>query len=68
MVDTGGTTDDLYISPESSAHTVQGTPGAEEFVVFEIFRDVSDAGDTMAVDARLHGVKLHYTTDAVTDG
>lgn len=67
MVDTGGTTDDLYISPESAAHTVQGAPGEEEFVVFEVFRDISDAGDTLAVDARLHGVKLHYTTNAVTD-
>lgn len=66
-VDTGGTTNDLYIGPESSAHTVQGSPGAEEFTVLEIFRKVGDAGDTMAIDARLLGVRLHFTTDAVRD-
>lgn len=65
--DTGGTTDDIYISPETSAMTVAGTPGAEEYVIFQIYRDVSDASDTLAVDARLHGVKLHYTLDAATD-
>lgn len=68
VTDTGGTTDDLYISPESAALTVAGTPGAEEYVVFQIYRDVSDAADTLAVDARLLGVKIHYTTNADTDG
>lgn len=67
VTDTGGTTDDLYITSETAAITVAGTPGAEEYVVFQIYRDVSDAGDTMAVDARLHGVKIHYTTNAATD-
>lgn len=65
--DTGGTTDDIYISPETSAMTVAGSPGAEELVVFRIYRDPSDGSDDLAVDARLHGVKLHYTTDANTD-
>lgn len=65
--DTGGTTDDLYISPESAAITVAGSPGAEEYVVFQIYRDVSAGGDTLAVDARLHGIKIHYTTSDVTD-
>lgn len=65
--DTGGTTDDIYISPETSAMTVAGSPAAEEYVVFQVYRDVSDAGDNLAVDARLHGVKLHYTTNAATD-
>lgn len=63
-VDTGGTTDDIYISPETSAMTVAGTPGAEEWVVFQVYRDVSDASDNMAIDARLHGVKIHWTNDA----
>lgn len=67
VTDTGGTTDDIYISPESTAITIAGTPTAEEWVVFQVFRDVSDAGDDMAVDARLHNVKIHYTTDALTD-
>jgi hypothetical protein len=66
-VDTGGTTNDIYISPATSAMTVAGSPGANEYVMFQIYRDVSDAGDTMAVDARLHGVQIFYTTDAGTD-
>lgn len=67
MTDTGGTTDDIYISPESSAMTVAGSPAAEEYVVFQVYRDVSDANDNLAVDARLHGIKLHYTIDAGND-
>lgn len=65
--DTGGTTDDLFISPESTAITIAGSPAAEEWVYFEVFRDVSDPNDDMAIDARLHGVKIHYTIDAGTD-
>lgn len=65
--DTGGTTNDIYISPETSALTVAGSPGAEEWVVFQVKRVPSDGSDTMAVDARLHGVKVHYTTDAAKD-
>lgn len=67
MTDTGGTTDDIYISPESSAITVAGSPAAEEYVIFQIYRDVSDASDDLAVDARLHGVKIHYTIDTGND-
>lgn len=65
--DTGGTTDDVYISPETSALTVAGSPGAEEWVVFQVKRNVSDGSDNMAVDARLHGVKIHYTINAFGD-
>lgn len=65
--DTGGTTNDLYISPESAAVTVAGSPGAEEYLKFRITRVVGAGGDTMAVDAKLLGVKIIYTTDAGTD-
>jgi hypothetical protein len=65
--DTGGTTNDLYISPETSAMTVAGSPGAEEYVVFQVKRVPSDGSDTMAIDARLHGVKIHYTDNATDD-
>lgn len=65
--DTGGTTNDLYISPESSAITVAGSPGAEEVVYFQVYRDVSDANDDLAVDARLHGVKIHWTKAALNN-
>jgi hypothetical protein len=65
--DTGGTTSDVYISDETAAMTVAGTPAAEELVIFEVYRDPADGADTMAVDAYLLGVKLHYTTDAARD-
>jgi len=67
VTDTGGTTDDVYVTSETAAITVAGTPGPEEWVYFEVYRDVSDAADTMAIDARLHGVKIHYTTTTLTD-
>lgn len=67
VVDTGGTTNDVYISPEAPAMTVGGTPGAEELVVFRVRRAPANGSDTMAVTAQLHGIKLHYTTNASND-
>jgi hypothetical protein len=67
VTDTGGTTADCYISDETAAITIGGTPAAEDLVVFEVYRDPPEAGDTMAVDAHLIGVKIHYTTDAAKD-
>lgn len=63
----GGAADDCMISDESSAMTVAGSPGAEEFVVFKVYRDAADGSDTLSGDAELLGVKIHYTTDAGTD-
>lgn len=65
--DTGGTTNDIYIGPESSAITIAGTPAENDYVIFQVKRNVSDGSDTMAIDARLHGIKLLYTTNAATD-
>lgn len=65
--DTGGTTDDIYIGPESSAITVAGTPQAGDMVFFRVSRDPSDGSDTMAVDARMHGLTVYITTSAETD-
>jgi len=65
--DTGGTTDDCYIGPESSAITIGGSPAKGDLVVFQVKRNPSDGSDTLAVDARLRGVYLLYTTDAETD-
>ena len=63
----GGTTDSLYISPESSAITVAGTPAAGDMVFFRIARVATDGADTLAVDARLHGITLFINTSALTD-
>lgn len=65
--DHSATANDIMITSETSAITVAGTPGAEEWVYFEVYRDVSDAADDLNIDARLHGVKLHYTTSSNTD-
>ena len=65
--DTGGTNEDLFFSPESGNITIAGVPGAGDCVVFRVFRDVSDAGDTLDADARLIGIRIFYTTDAAVD-
>lgn len=67
VADTGGTADTVYRSAEATGLTVAGSPTAEEYVVFRVKRVVGDGSDNMAVDARLHGVKLHYTIDAARD-
>jgi hypothetical protein len=65
--DTGGTTNDIYIGPVSSAITIGGTPAAGDTVQFQIKRNPSDGSDTLAVDARLHGIRLVYTINTNTD-
>jgi hypothetical protein len=65
--DTGGTTNDIYFGPESSSMTVAGSPAAEDMVCFRLSRVTGNGSDTMAIDARLHGVVLYITTDASND-
>lgn len=65
--DTGGTTNDLYTGPESPEIDVGGAADPEEMVFFRVSRVPADAGDTLAVDARLHGLTLYVVTDADTD-
>ena len=47
--------------------TIAGTPAAGDTVQFQINRTVLDAIDLLAVDARLHGIRLFFTTSAATD-
>jgi hypothetical protein len=65
--DTGGTTNDIYISPESSAITVAGTPQAGDYVWFMLRRVPANGSDTLAVDARVHELTLYMTNAAGTD-
>ena len=60
-------TEELNVSEESDALTVGGTPADGDLCFFRIYRDVSNANDDMAGDARLHGVKIYFTTDAAND-
>ena len=57
--------EELLVSAESGAITIAGTPADNDLTYFRIYRDVS--GDAMAGDARLHGVKVFFTTDAKND-
>lgn len=65
--DTGGTTDKLYMGPESSAITIAGSPAAQDTVFLRVARVPADGSDTMAIDARLVGIVVYITTDAETD-
>ncbi len=59
--------EDMLVTAESAAITIAGAPAADEMVHFRLFRDVSDAADTMTEDARLIGIQVFYTLDAGTD-
>lgn len=67
VADTGGTTNDLYITSETSAITIAGSPAKGDTVFFRVARVTANGSDTMAIDARLHGVDVFITTDADTD-
>lgn len=65
--DTGGTTNDCYQGPESSAITINGSPATGDLVMLRIHRDPANGSDTMAVDARLHGVVVLYNNVNTND-
>ncbi len=60
-------TSDVMISAETAALTLAGTPAAGDLAVFQVYRDADNGSDTLAVDAKLLGVRLFYTIDAPTD-
>lgn len=65
--DTGGTTNTEYVAPESSAITIAGTPAVGDVVQLRIHRDPANGSDTLAIDARLHGVLIFFTNDTFSD-
>jgi hypothetical protein len=67
VTDTGGATNTLYQSPVSGAVTIAGTPAEGDMVLFQLQRNPADGGDTLAVDARVIGIRIFYTTNAATD-
>ena len=60
-----GTSNDLDVTAESGAVTIAGSPSTDEYVFFQITRDVSE--DSLNADARLLGIKLFFTSDAAND-
>jgi hypothetical protein len=60
-----GTSNDLDVAAESGAVTIAGSPSTDEYVFFQVSRDVS--ADDLNADARLLGIKLFFTTDAAND-
>ena len=62
-----GAVEEVNVSAESGAVTIAGSPADDQLCFFRIFRDVSDSNDDSSGDARLHGIKLFYTTDAAND-
>jgi len=60
-----GTAYDLDVTAESGAVTIAGSPSTDEYVFFEVSRDVS--ADDFSSDALLLGIKLFFTTDAGND-
>jgi hypothetical protein len=67
VTDTGGTTNDLYVSPATSAITIAGTPAVGDMVAWRVYRDPANGADTMAIDARLHGVAIFYNTNTLDE-
>ena len=59
--DTGGTTDDIFISGTSANLALGGSPAAGQFAQFRAYRAPAHADDTMAVAAYLLGILLTYT-------
>lgn len=59
--DTLTATNDLDISPATSAITVGGTAASGNPIIWEVYRDAAAGGDTLGADARLLGVEISYT-------
>jgi hypothetical protein len=62
-----------YVTAESGDVTIAGSPADDDLCYFQVLRnpDGSHGGtsgaDDMSADARLHGIKLFFTTDAAND-
>lgn len=67
LTDTGATANALYQTSEALAITPATPPGDTSLLAIEIFRAASEPADTLAVDARLIGMSLHYVTARNTD-
>lgn len=67
VTDTLITANDMHITSVSSAMTIGGTPADWDAVYFELTREVANGSDTLAVDAKLLGIRLFFTTNLTND-
>jgi hypothetical protein len=66
-VDTGGIADSLYVMDWENFSNPYPLPYGEDYVTFQVYRNVDNPNDNLAVDARLHGISLKFITFASTD-
>lgn len=67
VIDTVTSAGDLMISSFTGAVTIAGSPQSEDMVCFEVKREAVSGADTLAADARLIGVRLKLTVNALDD-
>lgn len=65
--DVGGQTNYRYQTTESGYFSASNSPVFGDLFIFQLCRKPSDASDTLAIDARLWGATIHYTTDKPND-
>jgi hypothetical protein len=65
VLDTGGTTDRLYATGNTANLTIGGSGG--DLLSFQMLRASGSGDDTLAVDARLHGITLYVTVNSFID-
>jgi hypothetical protein len=53
-----------YVTAESGAVTIAGSPAEGDMVYFRVTRDPANGSDTMSEDMRLIGIQLFFTTNA----
>jgi hypothetical protein len=63
VTDTSTGAGDIMVSAATGAVTLAGSPAAEDVVVFQIYRN----GGSLAVDAKLIGIRLNFTVNAQDD-
>lgn len=65
--DVGGTANALYVTSETGSYTIENGAAENDLIMFQVSRNPANTSDNLAVDARLHGVTIFYTTNAATD-
>lgn len=58
---------DVMLTSFTGAITIGGSPAESDLVVIQINRDADNVSDTCAVDAKLIGIRLNFTTNAKDD-